>query len=113
MIEKVELNKSTWNEIPFKFEAGTPNIAQVIGLGIAIDYIKNIGFDFIKNHIFELVEYANSELKKIKDIQIYGPNQNQGSVISFNVKKYSAYDLVKLLDSSISFFFPAPSLITR
>ena len=98
MIETVELDKSTWNEIPFKFEAGTPNIAQVIGLGAAIDYIQNIGFDFIKNHISELVEYATSELKKINNIQIYGPDENQGSVISFNIKNHSAYDLVKLLD---------------
>ncbi len=99
MIKEVKYDSSTWNDSPWKFEAGTANIAQVIGLGSSIDYINKIGIDNIKKHTNTLKVYLLSQLKNIEDIIIYGHKNNlAGPVISFNIKNCHPYDIAKLLD---------------
>ena len=97
MIDQVYKDKSTWNDIPFRFEAGTPNISGVLGLSSAIDYINEIGLEKIKLHNKALTEYCLKELENIKDIDIYGHKNNAGPVISFNIKDVHSYDLAQLL----------------
>ena len=97
MIGQVYKDKSTWNDIPFRFEAGTPNISGVLGLSSAIDYINKIGLEKIKLHNKALTEYCLKELENIKDIDIYGHKNNAGPVISFNIKDVHSYDLAQLL----------------
>ena len=97
MIGQVYKDKSTWNDIPFRFEAGTPNISGVLGLSSAIDYINEIGLEKIKLHNKALTEYCLKELENIKDIDIYGHKNNAGPVISFNIKDVHSYDLAQLL----------------
>ena len=99
MINKVTMEKSTWNEIPWKFEAGTPNIAQVIGLGRAIDYINDIGLKNIQMHEDVLIEYGVKELSKIDDITLYGDPSERGAVIPFNIEGVHPHDLAKFLDT--------------
>ena len=99
MINNVTMEESTWNEIPWKFEAGTPNIAQVIGLGRAIDYINEIGLKNIQMHENALLEYCVEELSKIDDITFYGSPSERGAVIPFNVKGVHPHDLAKFLDT--------------
>jgi cysteine desulfurase/selenocysteine lyase len=99
MIDKVTLEKSTWNKVPWKFEAGTPNIAQVIGLGAAIDYLINVGMEKIHAHEKELLNYGLDVLSQNKDITLFGNTQNRGAVIPFNVKNIHPHDLAKFLDT--------------
>ena len=98
MIKEVNLNESKWNDIPWKFEAGTQNIEGVIGLGKAIDYIDKLGFDEIQKHEKEITEYALNELSKIKELKIYSPKERAG-IISFNVKGIHSHDVAQLLDN--------------
>ncbi|NQT96672.1 MAG: cysteine desulfurase [Candidatus Marinimicrobia bacterium] len=98
MIQSVTMEKSTWNEIPWKFEAGTPKIAQVIGLGTAIDYITAIGFEAIVKYEKELTDYALSALSALEGITIHGNAHQRGPVISFNVKDVHPHDLAQFLD---------------
>ena len=100
MISDVSLNDSTWNDIPWKFEAGTPNIAQVIGLGAAIDYIKSIGMKNIIDHEQKLLEYAEEKLKEFSNLNIYGNAKKKSSIISFNIKNIHPHDVAHLLDVS-------------
>lgn len=99
MINNVTMEKSTWNEIPWKFEAGTPNIAQVIGLGRAIDFIDDIGLEDIEAHEDGLLDYGIKQLSTIDDIVLYGSSSNRGAVIPFNVKGIHPHDLAKFLDT--------------
>ena len=99
MIDEVSMEKSSWNQIPLKFEAGTPNIAQVIGLGIAIDYISSLGLKNIYNHEQELLKYCLRRLKEINNIQIYGDYKNSGGIITFNINGIHPHDLAKFLDT--------------
>ena len=99
MINNVTMEKSTWNEIPWKFEAGTPNIAQVIGLGRAIEFISDIGLENIQLHEDKLLEYSIEELSKINGIELYGNPSNRGSVIPFNIEGVHSHDLAKFLDT--------------
>ena len=98
MIIDVSMDSVSFNQLPWKFEAGTPNIAQVIGLGAAIDYINKIGLDIIDRHGKLLTEYAFKKISKIKGITIYGNAQNNGPVISFNINGVHPHDLAQLLD---------------
>ncbi len=98
MIDKVTLKESTWNEVPYKFEAGTPNFAQAIGLGAAIDYLNGIGIQSISEHESELTQYALTELKKINNIKIHGASVKRGGVISFNIKGVHSHDLAQFLN---------------
>jgi len=99
MIRTVSLNDSTWNGIPWKFEAGTPNIAQAIGLGAAIDYINKIGLEKIHEYEQELLNYALEKMQEIPGINIYGAAQKRGAVISFNVENIHPHDLAQFLDN--------------
>ena len=99
MINKVTLNSSTWNDVPWKFEAGTPNIAQVIGLGAAIDFLNDIGLNKVQNHEEKLLQYALESLSTIDGIILYGSPKNRGAVIPFNVKDIHSHDLAKFLDT--------------
>ncbi|MBI2134472.1 cysteine desulfurase [Candidatus Woesearchaeota archaeon] len=99
MIKEVKFNGSKWNYLPWKFEAGTANIAEGIGLGAAVDYLNKIGIDKIKSYDKELTEYAMKKLEDIKEVEIYGPDiRNRISVVSFNVKNVHAHDTSAVLD---------------
>ena len=100
MIETVTLEKSTWNQLPWKFEAGTPNIAGGIGLGAAVDYLNEIGLKNIYKHEKELLTYALDKLKEIPWIELYGPEvENRIGVISFNVDGVHPHDVSWILDN--------------
>ena len=99
MINNVTMDKSTWNEIPWKFEAGTPNIAQVIGLGRAIEFIESIGIKNIQHHEDQLLKYGIDELSKIDGMELYGSPSKRGAVIPFNIQNIHSHDLAKFLDT--------------
>lgn len=99
MISQVGLYDSTWRELPWKFEAGTPNIADAIGLGVAIDFLTEIGMDKIAAHDHQLAQYAYQELSKIPDIEIYGPKENRTSLVTFNLKGVHPHDTATVLDA--------------
>lgn len=100
MIREVHKYETTWNDLPYKFEAGTPNIADVIGLGTAIDYLQNIGMDNIREHEIELTKYAVEKLSQIKGLQIYGTKDisKRGGVISFNFSDVHPHDVAQIID---------------
>lgn len=100
MISKVSLEKTTWNELPWKFEAGTPDIAGAVGLGAAVDYLSKLGMENVRKHDIELCEYALLKLAAIDGVKIYGPAdaKKRGGVISFNVGPVHAHDVASLLD---------------
>lgn len=98
MIDKVSFEKTTYAEIPFKFEAGTPNISGVIGMGAAIDYLNMFDWKTIIEYENELLRYATNELQKIEDLRIYGTTKNKAPVISFLVGSIHPYDIGTLLD---------------
>lgn len=100
MIANVTREGATWAEVPYKFEAGTPNIAGAIGLGAAIDYLQSLDFDLIQKHEQELTSYALEKLKNISGLTIYGPQKSNGriGVISFNLKNIHPHDLATALD---------------
>ena len=100
MIREVSMEKSTWNDIPWKFEAGTPNIAQVIGMGAAIDYINKIGMQSISDYEKELLSYAKEKLQNIPGLSIYGKAKEKGAVISFNIDNIHPHDVAHILDTS-------------
>ncbi|MBT4539126.1 cysteine desulfurase [Candidatus Woesearchaeota archaeon] len=97
MIEKVTLKETTFNTVPYKFEAGTPNIAEVIGLGAAIKFLQEENINTIKSHEEELTKYALKELNKINSLTVYGP-QKRGPLISFTIKNVHPHDITALLD---------------
>ena len=98
MISDVTFSKTTYADLPHKFEAGTPNIAGVIAFGKAIDYLNEIGLDNIEKYEKSLLDYANSKLKEIDGLKIYGDSKNKTSVISFNIDGIHSYDIGSILD---------------
>ena len=98
MIREVKFDDTKFNELPWKFEAGTMNIAEAIGLGVAIDYLKKIGMEQIHKRDKELVENSMEKLQELDWITIYGP-KDRGAVVSFNVKGVHAHDVSQILDS--------------
>ncbi len=100
MIDFVYESHSTWTELPWKFEAGTPNIAGAIALGAAIDYLDGIGMDNIHRYEQELVAYVMPKLKAIEGLEIYGPEavEERSGVIAFNIKGLHPHDLATALD---------------
>jgi len=98
MIKDVSFEKTTYNELPFKFEAGTPNIAAGITLGFAIDYLNSIGIDKIAQYEYELLNYATSELLEIEGLRIIGTAKEKSGVISFLVGDIHPYDIGVILD---------------
>ena len=98
MIDQVTFEKTTYADLPHKFEAGTPNIAGGVGFGAAIDYMNGIGFETIAAHENDLLQHATEKLNKIEGLRIYGDVQNKVAVISFNVDGLHPYDIGTLLD---------------
>ncbi|MBI2040762.1 MAG: cysteine desulfurase [DPANN group archaeon] len=100
MIKKVGKFETEFNDLPWKFEAGTPNIADVIAFGAAIDYLENIGMENVHTHEIELTKYALEKLSEIKDIEIYGSKdaKQRGGVIAFNIKGAHPHDVAQILD---------------
>ena len=98
MINTVTMESSTWNDIPYKFEAGTPNFAQAVGLGAAIDYLQNIGMDSIAAHEQKLIKYALGKLNQIDGLRIHGSAKDRGGVISFNMDGIHPHDLAQFLN---------------
>jgi cysteine desulfurase/selenocysteine lyase len=99
MIKEVFLDKVTFNELPYKFEAGTPNVADVLGLGAAIQYIEDLGFENIKRIEEELHNYLISEIEKVEKVILYTPKGNSTAVVSFNINGAHPYDIGQLLDA--------------
>jgi cysteine desulfurase / selenocysteine lyase len=100
MIRTVSLERTTWNELPWKFEAGTPAIAECIGLGAAVDYLSEIGMERIAAHERALTEYGHGVLSEIPGVTQYGPPPEQrGGVLSFNVDGVHPHDVAQILDS--------------
>ena len=100
MIDFVYESHSTWTELPWKFEAGTPNIAGAIALGAAIDYIQELGIDQIHQHEIELIDYLMPKLQVIEGLKIYGPKDNvkRGGLIAFNIEGLHPHDVATALD---------------
>jgi len=97
MNDNVDLYEASWKDTPYKFETGTPPIAETIGLGAAIDYLNNIGLDNIATHEKELKEYTIKRMKEIEDIEIYNETSETG-IISFNIKGVHPHDAITFFD---------------
>jgi len=98
MIEAVTMESSTWNSVPYKFEAGTPNFAQAVGLGAAVDYLADITMEKIAEHEKELTNYALDKLDKIEGLRLHGSPPQRGGVISFNLENIHPHDLAQFLN---------------
>lgn len=98
MVDQVSYQHTTYNRLPFKFEAGTPNVEAVLGLNAAINYIKWIGIELITRHENELLKYATSELKKIEGIRIIGEADQKAGVVSFLIGEIHPYDAGTIID---------------
>ena len=100
MIKKVTLNGCDWNDLPWKFEAGTPSIAEAIGLGYAVDYLNALGMDNVRRHEIELVSYALERLNQVEGIRIYGPHDPavRGGAVAFTLGNIHAHDVSAVLD---------------
>jgi len=102
MIRTVGLRQSTWNDLPWKFEAGTPAIAEAIGLGAAVDYLKALGMENVLQHEQELTHYAMEQLQSVPGLTIYGPEAaRRGGVISFTLGDIHPHDLASILDQPV------------
>jgi cysteine desulfurase/selenocysteine lyase len=99
MIDFVELYDSTWKEVPWRFEGGTPIIAGAIGLAAAIDFLNEIGMEEIERHDRKLVRYALEQMKQIEGLSIYGPTQERTGLITFNLAGVHPHDVATVLDS--------------
>ena len=100
MIKEVHKYGTIYNDLPYKFEAGTPNIADVIGFGAAMDYLNRLGMDKVRDHEIELTKYAMDAMKDIRGMTLYGPldAKNKGGVISFNLGDIHPHDLATILN---------------
>ena len=98
MIKEVSFEKTTYADLPHKFEAGTPNIAGGIVLGTAVDYMNSIGFDNIQKQELELVEYGTKRLLEIEGLRVFGTAKEKTSVISFNIEGIHPYDIGTIID---------------
>ncbi|MEX2461657.1 MAG: cysteine desulfurase [Paenibacillaceae bacterium] len=99
MIDHVDLYNSTWKELPWKFEGGTPIIAGAVGLGAAIDFLQEIGLDAIEQHAKQITTYALEKLSTIEDLSVYGPLTNRAGLITFNLGDVHPHDLATVLDA--------------
>jgi cysteine desulfurase / selenocysteine lyase len=103
MIRTVSLRESTWNDLPWKFEAGTPAIAEAIGLGAAVDYLNELGMENVARHEQEITTYALEQLRAVPGLTIYGPQEaeQRGGVISFTLGDIHPHDLASILDQEV------------
>jgi cysteine desulfurase/selenocysteine lyase len=99
MVKEVSAQEANWNDVPWKFEAGTPNIGGVIAFGKALDFVNEIGFDEIKKHDARLVAYAREKLAKFPGMEIYGSAES-GGVVSFNVPGVHPHDVASILNEA-------------
>lgn len=99
MIDHVDLYESTWKELPWKFEGGTPIIAGAVGLGAAIDFLTEIGLDEIDKHEKQLTAYAMERITPIEGVSIYGPRENRAGLITFNLGDIHPHDVATVLDA--------------
>ncbi|MDP9068233.1 MAG: cysteine desulfurase [Actinomycetota bacterium] len=99
MIREVWADRATWNEIPYKFEAGTPNLAQAVGMGAAVDYLEGLGMEAVREHELELTAYALDRLDSV-GATIYGPRRSddRGGVVSFNIDGVHPHDMSTIVD---------------
>ncbi|AWB44016.1 cysteine desulfurase [Paenibacillus sp. CAA11] len=100
MIDDVGLYESTWKELPWKFEGGTPIIAGAVGLGAAIDFLESIGLDEITAHESKLAAYAMDRLSQIEGIKLYGPRERKVGLVTFNLEDVHPHDVATVLDAS-------------
>ncbi|GIO68062.1 cysteine desulfurase [Paenibacillus sp. FSL M7-1455] len=100
MIDDVGLYDSSWKELPWKFEGGTPIIAGAVGLGAAIDFLESIGLDAIAAHEHELAEYAVGRLSEIEGLKLYGPRARKVGLVTFNLGDVHPHDVATVLDAS-------------
>jgi cysteine desulfurase/selenocysteine lyase len=99
MIRSVKLDRTTWNELPYKFEAGTPAIAEAVGFGAAVDYLTEVGLEAIEAHEHELLAYALDRLGEIEGVTCYGPPpERRAGILSFNVDGIHPHDVAQVLD---------------
>jgi cysteine desulfurase / selenocysteine lyase len=99
MISSVSLERTTWNEIPWKFEAGTPAIAECIGLGAAVDYLQSIGMQAIEAHEQVLTRYGHDVLRSISGVTLFGPPpERRAGILTFNVADLHPHDVAQVLD---------------
>ncbi|MCZ8513470.1 cysteine desulfurase [Paenibacillus filicis] len=99
MIDHVGLYDSTWKDLPWKFEGGTPIIAGAVGLGAAIDFLESIGLDQIERHEHELTAYAIERMQEIDGLSIYGPLKNRAGLVTFNLDDVHPHDVATVLDA--------------
>ncbi|WP_069803351.1 cysteine desulfurase [Thermogemmatispora onikobensis] len=100
MIRSVSLRSSTWNDLPWKFEAGTPAIAEAVGLGAAVDYLSALGMEWVRQHEQAITAYALERLQTVPQLRIYGPTtvEQRGGVVSFSLADIHPHDLASILD---------------
>jgi cysteine desulfurase/selenocysteine lyase len=100
MIKEVHTTGASWKELPYKFEAGTPNVAGAIGLGAAVDYLRKLGMKNVHDHEKQITGYALSKMAEIKGLEVYGPKDVSKRVgaISFNLGDIHAHDLASIMD---------------
>jgi cysteine desulfurase / selenocysteine lyase len=100
MIKEVHTDGARWNDVPYKFEAGTTNIADAIGLGVAVQYLGALGMENVRRHEVDLVKYAFERMSRIANLKIYGPMdpEARGGVISFNLADIHPHDMASILD---------------
>ncbi len=98
MIREVHLDRSTWNDLPYKFEAGTPNVEGAVGMGAAVDYLDDIGMENVREHEKRLGEYAYGRLSEVEGITIYGPEKDRTGLVSFSLPDVHPHDISQLLD---------------
>ncbi|GBD17094.1 putative cysteine desulfurase [bacterium HR26] len=100
MIRTVTLEESTWADLPAKFEAGTPSVADAVALGVAVDYLQSLGMPAIRQHEKELVRYALARLDEIPGVTLYGPvGEDRSGVVSFTLGDVHPHDIAGILDS--------------
>ena len=112
---RVTLEGSTWNDIPYKFEAGTPNIADVIAFGAAIDYLEGLGMDSVREHEIAITQYAIEALQRVDGVTVYGPPsaEERAASVTFNYGDLHPHDLSQVLDQQASRSAPATTARSR
>jgi cysteine desulfurase / selenocysteine lyase len=100
MIKEVHKQATIYNDLPYRFEAGTSNIAGVIGFGAALDYLNRIGMDRVRDHEIDITKYALAALTDFKNVKLYGPRDaiDRGGVISFNIADIHPHDLATIMN---------------
>jgi cysteine desulfurase/selenocysteine lyase len=100
MIREVHLGRASWNDVPYRFEGGTPNIAGAIGLGVAVDYLTKLGMEAVRAHEMEVTQYALDQIRRIKGVTTYGPTdvRKKAGVLAFTIENAHPHDVASILD---------------